>query len=122
MVLVVVASHLICRPAVPLTCGPPPAGGVVIGHGLSFEVAVFEGWVSPGPLADGGEPGVVAADPSADRVVGEDPAGVGLLADGMGDLLLERPVVPLHGDVAAPVQVGEDCGERDGLGEVATPC
>lgn len=64
---------------------------------------------------------MVAADPSADRVVGEDPAGVGLLADGMGDLLLERPVVPLHGDVAAPVQVGEDRGERDGLGEGHDP-
>ena len=69
-----VASRLICRDGVPLTCGPSLAGGIVIGHGLSFEVSDF--WVRgpSGPAADAGECGLVAVDPSADRVVAEEVA------------------------------------------------
>ena len=36
-----VSSRLIWRGEVLLTCGAPLADGLVIGHGLSFEVANF---------------------------------------------------------------------------------
>src|SRR5580698_1284183 len=36
-----VSSRLMWRAGVLLTCGPPLADGVVIGHGLSFKVADF---------------------------------------------------------------------------------
>jgi hypothetical protein len=62
------------RAEVVLTCGPPLANGLVIGHGLSFKVAVFGDWASPGSEADVGEPVAMAFDPSADRVVAEEEA------------------------------------------------
>src|SRR5712664_2541250 len=138
-----VSSRPIWRGWGPLTCGAPLADGVVIAHGLSFDVAVFGNrasagavefgrarlsWVSSEVLgwmwrrapeleADLLEPGAVVSDPPAERVVEESPAGVRRLADCPGGVLVERRLVPAEGYVAAPVQVGEERGERDCLGE-----
>src|ERR1035441_1264334 len=63
-----VTSRLRWRAEVRLTCGRPLAAGSVIGHGLSFKVAVSGDWVAPRSEADAGGPGAVAVHPSADRV------------------------------------------------------
>src|SRR5260370_31200092 len=103
-----------------LTCGSPLSDGVVTGCGFSLEVANF--WERPVPrpglVADFGELVAMPLDPSAQRVVAEGVAVVGLLAEASGDVLVELvEVQPGHFDVAAPVQVGKDRRERDGLGE-----
>ena len=73
----------------------------------------------PAPeAADPGEPPAVPGGPGDDRV-----ASGGCLAGGLakpaGDALVEQVELPFadHGDVAAPVEVGEDLGEGNYLGE-----